>query len=203
MHIVTIHGHRATPDSFNFLRLHLPDLPLRQIDYDSSAGFYANHLAMLDALEDLDDLFFIAHSLGGLHAVHLADKLGERVAGAVTISTPYGGSEVAAVLGVVMPFHQVLHDIRPAAWPVRTGRTVALPPNWTNIVSTDGSPLMLAPNDGVVSVESMRSRQDIRLVDIDRNHYEVLLSMRTVEVVRDAIAEALAGQADARRSASA
>jgi tRNA(Glu) U13 pseudouridine synthase TruD len=62
---------------------------------------------------------------------------------------------------------------------------------WTNIVTVAGaSPFMLEANDGVVTLESMRHRKDIRLVDVDCNHFEVVLNEHTIDVIEQSIIEA-------------
>jgi hypothetical protein len=62
------------------------------------------------------------------------------------------------------------------------------PPNWTNIVTTRGaSPWIQEPNDGVVTLESMRARTDFELVELELNHYEVVISNRVVDLILDRI----------------
>ena len=191
MNLVYIHGNQATADSFNFIRSKLSGHNDILLDYDSRRGFYANHASMLERLDGLDDVFFIAHSLGGLHALHLANELGEQVAGGVTLSTPYGGSEAAEMVACLLPFSQVLKDIRPRSKPIIAAHRMMLAVPWTNLVSTGGgSPFMLAANDGVVTQGSMRHRGDIRLVDIDCNHYEIVLNDTAVAVIRAELEEA-------------
>lgn len=190
MHIVFIHGHRASANSFNFLATKLQAYKQIFIEYDSQNGFDVNHRDMLQQLDGIDDIFFIAHSMGGLHALHLAEELQSRVIGAVTISTPYGGSEAAEVLLYMMPFNKVYQDIHPRSTPVTRSKQFALPCPWTNIVSTKGhSPFMVAANDGVVTLASMRHRDDIRLVEVESNHFEVLQHEATVVTIRRAIRE--------------
>ncbi|TCS35123.1 alpha/beta hydrolase family protein [Paucimonas lemoignei] len=188
MHIVFIHGHRATAKSFTFLSSKLQDYQQSFIEYDSENGFDANHRDMLQQLDGIGDIFFIAHSLGGLHALHLAEELQSRVIGAVTISTPYGGSEAAELLLYMMPFNKVYRDIHPRSTPIIRSKQFALSCPWTNIVSTTGhSPLMAAANDGVVTLASMRQRDDIRLVEVESNHFEVLQHEATLATIRRAI----------------
>jgi pimeloyl-ACP methyl ester carboxylesterase len=195
MNLVYIHGNHATADSFNFIRSKLPGHNDILLEYDSGHGFYANHATMLDRLRDLDDLFFIAHSLGGIHALHLAHELGSQVVGGVTLSTPYGGSEAAEMVACLLPFSQVLKDIRPRSAPIIAGRDISLSVPWTNLVSTSGSsPFMLAANDGVVTLGSMRQRGDIRLVDIECNHFEIVLNPQAVDVIEREIDAAMQGQ---------
>lgn len=191
MHIVYIHGNRASASSFNFIRSHITDHDESFLEYDSADGFHHNHERMMDALDGKEDLFFIAHSLGGIHALHLAHHLGHRALGGVTMSTPYGGSSAASLVACFMPFSQVMKDIRPTGRPIMEAHAMALPPVWTNVVSTNGaSPFMLEPNDGVVTLESMRHRRDMRLVEVDCNHFEVVLNEQVVDVIRQSMAEA-------------
>jgi pimeloyl-ACP methyl ester carboxylesterase len=195
MNLVYIHGNHATADSFNFIRSKLPGHNDILLEYDSSHGFYTNHASMLERLDGLDDVFFVAHSLGGIHALHLADELGSRVIGGVTLSTPYGGSEAAEMVACLLPFSQVLKDIRPRSAPIVAGRDISLSVPWTNLVSTSGSsPFMLAANDGVVTLGSMRNRSDIQLVDIECNHFEIVLNQKAVSVIEREISAVLQGQ---------
>lgn len=199
MHIVYIHGNAATMDSFNFIRSQLPDSQDILLEYDSKKGFDSNYQEMLERLSGVDDIFFVAHSLGGIYALHLANDLPEQVLGAVTLSTPYGGSRAAQLVQYVLPFSQVLQDIQPHSAPIAKGHGFKILHPWTNIVSTGGnSSLMPTPNDGVVSQYSMRYRQDMALVDVPSNHYEVLLSHEAVAVIKKAI-KGVTGKA-ARRS---
>lgn len=191
MHIVYIHGNRSTANTFNFIRSQIPGYPETILDYDSGAGFYHNHDKMLEQLEGLQDLFFVAHSLGGIHALHLSHALGNRVVGGVTLSTPYGGSEAANMMVCFLPFSRVIKDIRPCGKPIREADTMTAPKYWTNLVTTSGaSPFIPQPNDGIVSLASMRHRQDIRLMDVNCNHFEVVLNPSVVEIIRDLITEA-------------
>ena len=190
MNLVYIHGNHATADSFNFIRSKLSGHNDILLEYDSAHGFYSNHARMVERLTDMPDLFFIAHSLGGIHALHLAAELGEQVLGGVTMSTPYGGSEAAEMVACLLPFSQVLKDIRPRSAPILEGKQIALNVPWTNLVSTAGaSPFMLAANDGVVTQDSMRHRDDIQLVDIACNHFEIVLNQDALAVIQREIAQ--------------
>lgn len=190
MQLVYLHGHGATRDSFNFIRSEIGGNAIC-LEYDSHNGFADNLAAMVDQLAGESDIFFIAHSLGGLYALHLADKLGERVVGAVTMGTPYCGSESALALNVFWP-QQLYRDIHPTANPITQGRDIKLHAdcNWTAIVTTKGhSQLMAAANDGVVTRSSMRARPGARFVEVDSTHHEVLLSRCSVEIIKAALAE--------------
>jgi pimeloyl-ACP methyl ester carboxylesterase len=197
MNIVYIHGNRATASSFNFIRSRINENSETMLEYDSAAGFYHNHQNMFDQLVEMKDIFFIAHSLGGVHALHLAHHLGSRVVGGVTMSTPYGGSAAASVVACFMPFSQVMKDIRPTGRPIIEAGRLEAPRNWTNIVTVAGaSPFMLEPNDGVVTIDSMRHRKDIRLVNVDCNHFEVVLNKQATDVIKQSIVEASCAHSD-------
>ena len=184
MNVVYIHGNHATADSFSYIRSRLRGHNDILLEYDSSHGFYTNHATMLGRLDGLDDVFFVAHSLGGIHALHLANELGNRVTGGVTMSTPYGGSEASEMVACLMPFSQLLQDIRPRSAPIAAAHEISLSIPWTNLVSTSGSsPFMLAANDGVVTIGSMRHRSGIQLVDIDCNHFDIVQNQQAVAVI--------------------
>lgn len=187
--ICFVHGHGASSESFNFIRSQLGHESIC-LEYDSANGFAANLTAMRAQLTDAGRVFFIAHSLGGLYALHLADSMGDRAVGAVTMATPYAGSEAALALNYIWP-QQLYKDIHCAAAPVVQARAMAPRPRWTAIVSTKGhSQLMAAANDGVVTRDSMRARTGARFIDVHSTHHEVVVARRSVEIILAAIAEA-------------
>ena len=96
MKLVYIHGASATSESFNYIRKQIGGVDI-VINYDSRNGFEKNLTAIAEELNNERQIFFICHSLGGIYALHLADKLKDQVVGAVTLSTPYGGAEIADV----------------------------------------------------------------------------------------------------------
>lgn len=191
MNLVYIHGANASPDSFNFIRMKLGgnDLVLK---YDSANGFHHNLKSMRTQLDGIEDIFFIAHSLGGIYAAHLAQHLPGQVQGAVTLATPYGGSKAAEWIKWLLPFNQLLQDIQPHSAAILQAHSIRLQQSWTNIVTTKGhSSLMMTANDGVVTAASMRYRSDMTFVDVSANHYEVLLSHHAVAVIRAALERAV------------
>ena len=102
MTLVYIHGASATSESFNYIRSKLGSGI--DINYDSRNGFENNLNEMQAQLAGVKDIAFIAHSLGGVYSLHLANAIPEQVLGAVTLSTPYGGAEVAEVVKFFLPF---------------------------------------------------------------------------------------------------
>jgi len=191
MLLVYIHGASATSESFNYIREHIKGHEDLVINYDSRNGFQKNLADMMYQLSGYHSIFFICHSLGGVYALHLANALAERVVGAVTLSTPYGGAEIADVAKYFMPYSRLLKDIGPSSWAMRQGDTIDIHHPWTNIVTVKGnSPWVPAPNDGVVTVSSQKHHtQGMELIELDYNHYEVVLSERTVNIIKERIAQ--------------
>lgn len=189
MTIVYIHGASATSESFCRIREHIqkPDLA---IDYQSANGFENNFKNMAEQLEDIEKVFFVAHSLGGIYALHLADLFPNKVLGAVTLSTPYGGSREADFARYFLPFSQLMRDIGPMSRPMSKVKDLKFPKkNWTNVVTTHGaSPWIKQANDGVVTLESMTHHKEMELVEIPLNHYEVVISDKTINIIKDRLA---------------
>lgn len=185
MLLVYIHGASATSESFNYIREHIQGNDM-VINYDSRNGFEKNLADMRDQLTDKDDIFFICHSLGGIYALHLANDIPDQVIGAVTLSTPYGGAEIADVAKYFMPYSRLLRDIGPSSWAMRQANKIEIHHPWTNIVTTQGnSPWVPQPNDGVVTISSQQHHaQGMELIEMDYNHYEIVLSSQVVELIQ-------------------
>ena len=185
MKLVYIHGASATSESFNYIRTHI-NADHMALNYDSRNGFEKNLADMRYQLSNFNDIFFICHSLGGVYALHLADEIGDRVLGAVTLSTPYGGAEIADVAKYFMPYSRLLKDIGPNSWAMKRAKEIKLQHPWTNIITTKGNaPWVPQPNDGVVTISSQRARGDMELIELDCNHYEVVLSDTTVNIIQE------------------
>ena len=110
MTIVYIHGASATSESFNFIRKHIGGDDI-VINYDSRNGFENNLSMMHKELSSTKDIFFVCHSLGGIYALHLSELMPKKILGAVTLSTPYGGAEVADYAKYFLPFSRLMRDI--------------------------------------------------------------------------------------------
>jgi esterase/lipase len=186
MNLVYIHGANATSESFNYIRSKLG--AGIDIEYDSRNGFENNLKMMQLQLEDVTDIAFIAHSLGGIYSLHLANTMPMSVKGAVTLSTPYGGAEVADYAQYFLPFSRLMRDIGPSSWVMKQASRIKIQHPWTNIVTVKGqSPFMHEPNDGVVTIASQKHHEDMELVEVDCNHYEVVLSDTVVKLVKERV----------------
>jgi len=133
-------------------------------------------------------MVFVAHSLGGIYSLHLANSMPEVVKGAVTLSTPYGGAEVADYAQYFLPFSRLMRDIGPSSWVMKQARNIKIQHPWTNIVTVKGqSAFMHEPNDGVVTIASQKHHKDMELVEVDYNHYEVVLSDVVVKLIQERV----------------
>jgi len=186
MQLVYIHGASATSESFNYIRSKIGDGI--SINYDSRSGFENNLADMKEQLSKVKDGFFIAHSLGGIYALHLANAIPKQVLGAVTLSTPYGGAEVADFAKFFLPFSRLMRDIGPSSWAMKQADKIKIQHPWTNVVTVKGqSPFMVEANDGVVTIASMKHHANMELVEVDYNHYEVVLSDKIVDIIKERI----------------
>ena len=186
MNLVYIHGANATSESFNYIKSKLGTG--LDINYDSRNGFENNLKDMQLTLQNHKNLVFVAHSLGGIYSLHLANAMPDAVKGAVTLSTPYGGAEVADYAQYFLPFSRLMRDIGPSSWVMKQASKIKIQHPWTNIVTVKGqSAFMHEPNDGVVTIASQRHHADMELVEVDYNHYEVVLSDMVVELIQERI----------------
>ena len=186
MQLVYIHGANATGESFNHIRSRLGTGI--DLNYDSRNGFEHNLAEMKQRLASVNQCFFIAHSLGGIYALHLSHHLPDNILGAVTLSTPYGGAEVSDYAQYFLPFSRLMRDIGPSSWAMREAAKIRVQHPWTNVVTLTGrSPFIIVPNDGVVSIQSQRHHEDMELIDVDYNHYEVVLAESVIEIIRERI----------------
>lgn len=184
MNIVYIHGASATNDSFNYIRNHITGYEETLVEYNSNNGFAQNLIDMKQQLADRDRMVFVCHSLGGIYAVYLAQHFADRVCGAITLSTPYGGAESADYAKYFLPFNRLLRDIGPGSTPIKDSNLIPIRHPWINIVTTRGdSPWIMQPNDGVVTVSSMRRRSDMQLLELYVNHYEIVISPDAVKLI--------------------
>jgi pimeloyl-ACP methyl ester carboxylesterase len=185
MKLVYIHGASATSESFNYIRSKIGGKDMI-VDYDSRNGFENNLAAIKEQIGTTKDVFFVAHSLGGIYAIHLANAMPEQVLGAVTLSTPYGGAEVAEFAKFFLPFSRLMRDIGPSSWAMRQADKIKIQHPWTNVVTVRGqSPFMAGANDGVVTINSQKYHADMELVEVDYNHYEVVLSDKIVNIIQE------------------
>ena len=186
MKIFYIHGANASPQSFTFLS-NIISKDCEFADYSSSNGFFNNLRHMQDQIKD-NDWFIVSHSLGGIYSAHLSSFLGTRLKGAVSLSTPYGGSEISDMMMFVHPFTRLFRDTGTRARPIVDAQQILRgkpKSNWTGVVTTSGRvPYLPGHNDGVVSVNSQMALSDcMDIVHLDCNHYEILQESTVADIV--------------------
>jgi hypothetical protein len=126
--------------------------------------------------------------LGGVYSLHLANAIPDQVLGAVTLSTPYGGAEVAEFAKYFLPFSRLMRDIGPSSWAMKQANKIKIQHPWTNVVTVKGqSPFIMEPNDGVVTIASQKHHACMELIEVDYNHYEVVLSEQVVKLIKQRI----------------
>ncbi len=194
LRIIYIHGANSTYRSFAYMREKIGGHDL-MLDYQSPSGFFNNLEVMANILNSLDKserFFLIGHSLGGLYALHLLERMRGRIVGGFTLSTPYAGSELAHIARFIAPTTRLLRDVSPTGKPVVSSKSIRITVPWTNIVSTMGTvSWIMGPNDGVVSVASMKGRPDMDLIEKPLNHFEVVMEDEIIELIKSQITAAV------------
>jgi pimeloyl-ACP methyl ester carboxylesterase len=182
--IVMIHGANATSKSFAYIKSQLPDWKCVTIDYNSADGFYYNLEHIVQHTKTLGPLFIIAHSLGGLYALHMLQHL--NITQVFSVSTPFAGSSMADWARYMMPNYQLFRDIGTRSQPIVQARDIHVTIPWTQIVTTQGAvPWVKGDNDGVVTIKSMNCRNDMENIYVDENHYEVLASDFVISLIKE------------------
>lgn len=170
-----IHGAYSTSRTFNWIKRELPDHDAVNIDYSTYIPVARILDQLVERAEASDETFdVIGHSLGGILAVALSQRT-DRVRRVVTLSTPFGGSRLAAFMQFLAP-GSLMEDIQPYSNLLTTVRSTPLTIPVTSVVTTGGtSPMMFERNDGVVTISSQMALDGPTYVEHDLSHFEVLL----------------------------
>jgi pimeloyl-ACP methyl ester carboxylesterase len=180
--LITIHGATASSSTFDYMLAATDFKSVVHIQYTSKNSFRQNLLAMSDQIDRNTPTFVVAHSLGGIYALHLLQT--HNIVGAVTASTPYAGSESAVFLSWAMPKIQLFKDINPYSQPIHQSKSFSIQVPWLQLVSTRGHKMWsFEPNDGIVTRSSMTYRADMRYMYLPYNHYQIMQSPETVKAV--------------------
>lgn len=179
-----IHGAYSTSRAFNWLKTQLPPHEAVDIDYSSYMAVPKIIDQLVEQAESETEFDIIGHSLGGVLAVALSQRC-PKVKKVVTLSAPFGGSRVATFMQFLVP-GSLLDDIQPFS-PILSEvrlRGVACPV--LSFVTSGGpSPLIFERNDGVVTVRSQKCLDGAQYVEVDLNHFEVLLEPATAVAIGD------------------
>lgn len=182
VNVIWIHGANQTQLSFQYLRKQTNFSKEIFVNYSSMNKFIDNLDMIVEEVQGRGPHFVIGHSLGGLYALHLTKYI--RVLGGVSISTPFAGSSTADWAKYIVPNYPLFKDIGRKADPIRLAQEIRLTIPWTQIVSTTGQvPYHGGPNDGVVTIESMKSRSDMEHVEVEHTHYETVCSDTVADIL--------------------
>ena len=182
--ILFIHGANASAMSWNYLRDKVQIDQQEFAEYTSSHGFYKNLNLMINNLNS-GPYIIVGHSLGGIYGLHLAQHLGDRFLGGVSISTPFGGVHIADWAAVIYPFVRLFKDVGVSSKPITEALHIAenLHKPWIKVISTRGNvPWIIGKNDGVVTISSQHINA-LPFVEIPTTHYESVMSDKTVKII--------------------
>lgn len=191
MRIVYIHGAKASSRSFAYIQKNIKAKDALFIEYDHEQSAFKNLAEMKDIISDIKKpICYITHSLGGVYATYLQDAI-DNSAMVISLATPFAGSEIAVWSRMFLPQYQLFTDIVPSSQFIRESRNTPIRVPWTQVVTTDGEvPWLRGANDGIVTRDSMLSRSDeMEIIEVDRNHYEIVQSQRVVEIIKEKIAK--------------
>jgi pimeloyl-ACP methyl ester carboxylesterase len=186
MKVVYIHGATASERSFAYIQKSIrADNPI-YLNYDKDTTAKDNLQNMYDKLDYEDGPFFyVCHSLGGIYATYLQQEFSTATHGCVSLATPFGGSEIATWGSMLNPGYQLFKDITTSSKFIKNSKDIKITCPWTQIVTTEGDvPWLTGRNDGIVTQWSMTCRNDIDYISVDRNHYEIILSQRVVDIIK-------------------
>jgi hypothetical protein len=183
INVIWCHGANQTSLSFKYLQTKTQFSNEIMVNYSSMNRFYDNLEMIADTCKGKGPHFVVGHSMGGLYAIHLTKYV--RVIGGVSISTPFRGSSTADWAKYIVPSYPLFKDIGRRSDPIREANEIELDIPWTQIVSTAGSvPYHNGPNDGVCTIESMRHRTDMNIIEVNNTHYETMVSDKVGDIIK-------------------
>ena len=186
MRTVYIHGATASERSFAFIAKSLRTKDPIYLNYEKDGTAQDNLAEMIEILDNINGPFVIvAHSLGGVYATYLQAEFGTAIQGVVSLATPFNGSEIATWGAMLNPGYQLFKDITTHSNFIKDSRKIEIKCPWLQVVTTVGDvPWIQGTNDGIVTRSSMMCRDDVEYTEIDRNHYEIVLSKRVVDILK-------------------
>ena len=170
--IYFVHGANSTKRSFEYLKSQLPGHEFIDLEYAPHERPTAVVERVVETVSE--PAFVVGHSLGGVIAVAAAQRT-EMIEKVVTLASPLGGSEPATWMRWFWPdrLYAEIHPYSPIMVDVRKHPVIT---PTLSIVTTD---------DGVVSVPSQRALRGPIYVQIELNHFEVLLATEVPELINE------------------
>lgn len=194
--IIYVHGALSTRRSFSFISQALQDVPIphKYFSYDVRTS-HADDIvdSLVEFVQKADaqlPVLFISHSYGGVVSVAAARRLAQPCS-VLSMATPYNGSAEASFLKFLRPSSKLLSNIGSFNSFMRGFSAKPLPCRVRGLVTVaGGAEWMSDANDGVVTVESqLHYEHDPNWsgVQVEANHFEVLLMPKVVELIRKEI----------------
>ncbi len=188
-HVWYVHGANSTPRSFAWLRDQFATPhAVTDITYQTSRPLNeALDWLKGEAAKAQAPFSIIAHSIGGVLAIGLANAFPDRVEKVVTLASPFLGCKAATMLRWLAPC-SLFDDIHPYSPFITEQRLRPTSVPTLSIVTTaGGTPVLGEPNDGVVTVASQRGLRGPTYRNLAVNHFEVLLDSEAATLTRDFI----------------
>jgi len=204
--IVYVHGALSTRNSWNYIRQNLAS---KWMTEDSVRGKFSPHeefirydlnketsadivIGMIEKVrgwiekKEIKKLIMIGHSFGGVLSVQtvreLSDLFKEKKIKPrlITLSAPFAGSEIAAVLRIFKPASIFFKNIGDHTEFIKEFKRHPLPCHTHIFVTTEGgADWMPQANDGVVTIGSQtffEGDPNAFQQEIKANHFEILLT---------------------------
>jgi pimeloyl-ACP methyl ester carboxylesterase len=185
--IIFIHGASSTPVSFNYIKQNLPVHKSFDFYYDTTIDIEDTVKELYDFLPAEEEFDIIGHSLGGILTVavtYLNDN--KKIRKCILLSSPLAGSKIASFVKWMYPKYGLFDNVSVSNPLILTIQARGAIVPTLNVITSGGEvPLIKEKNDGVVSVASQMSLKNCDLEFLDLNHFEVLLSPKTIEIIRE------------------
>lgn len=187
MRIAYIHGANCSARSFRYIQMALPSHDKLNVAYSVDIPLVDNVEAVRQLLIDWsqgEEFQIVSHSLGGVMAIHLHEL--ENLDKTFTMSAPFGGSKFIKYLRWICPGYRLFADLKTDSPGIKKVLSTELMKPVTSVVTGGGgNPLFGEKNDGTVSVDSQLALKGPRYLEYDLHHFEVLLSDRVIEDIKE------------------
>lgn len=185
--IVFLHGLNCSSKIFSFLHTQLPNHTPVFIDYQSQQPIQDSFAHIVRKLPK-KPFTIIGHSLGGVLGYLIASRTKMKVEKLVTISSPFGGSQVAGLLRWFYPHFSILRDLSPRSHVMKEIQEYPPLCPFLSLVSVSGHlPFISDKNDGVVTIQSQSCVYPTQRVEVQANHFEAVQDMVGIEAIRNFI----------------
>lgn len=191
-----IHGANATCESFNYLKKILEEDPefdncdMVNISYDCQEKLSDVVKVLAVSAPKDKPLYIVGHSLGGVLAVAISQRIKHfdlpvSIRGVITLASPFGGNESADYLRWLYPHYPLFKSVSTQNRLIVDLKAAgAVVPTLSLVTTSGNNPLYPTANDGVVTVNSQRALPKANYIEMQCNHFEVLLNDDAIEHIK-------------------